>query len=212
MVKKTTIGLLMLFVFAWVSAQSSQTPPSQTPPSQTPPSQTTPPAQTAPAQEVQAAENLIQMMDMKTTFDEGREAMLKAQMQANPNLAPFEDLMRQFLEKYLTWDRVKGDFVQIYTDLFTEPELRELIQLYKTPTGKKLMTSMPEIMNRSMQVTQNQLQPHLPELQEQIRARVQERQRQQQQQQPQPSPEQGQPQPAQPSPEPSPSQPQNPPQ
>ncbi len=127
-------------------------------------------------------------MDMKSTFDQGKEAMIKAQVQQNPALGQFEDLMRQFVEKYLTWDQVKDQFVNIYADIFTEPELRELIQLYRTPTGKKLLTSMPDIMNRSMQITQKQLQPHLPELQQQIAARVQEQQKQQQAQ-----PGQGQP-------------------
>jgi len=142
---------------------------------------------------VKAAEDLIQLMDMRSTFNQGKEAMIKAQVQSNPGLVQFEDLMRQFLDKYLTWEQVKGEYVRIYTDTFTEPELRELIQLYQTPTGKKLLGSMPEIMNRSMQVTQNQLQPHLPELQQQIMARVQEQQKKQQ-----PAPGQGQPGQAQP--------------
>jgi hypothetical protein len=150
---------------------------------------------TAPPGDLKAAGELVQIMDMKSTFEQGKEAMIKAQVQSNPALGQFEDLMRQFMDKYLTWDQVESQFVNIYADIFTESELRELIQLYQTPTGKKLLTSMPDIMNRGMQITQKQLQPHLPELQQQIMARVQEQQKQKQQAQP----GQGQPgQPAQP--------------
>jgi len=189
---------LFVLPFGVVLGQTPQTqtpqtqPPSgppQTPPSQTAPTPSTPSEQTAPVGDLKAAQALVEIMNMKVTFEQGKEAMIKAQVQSNPSLAQFEDLMRQFVEKYLTWDQVEGKFVNIYADIFTESEIRELIQLYQTPTGKKLLTSMPDIMNRSMQITQQQLQPHLPELQRQISARVQ-----QQRQQQQPSPGQpGQP-------------------
>ncbi len=192
--------LLLVLSLGPVFGQTPPTPPpsrpAQTPPATATPSPSSPSASTAPAGDLKAAGELVQIMNLQATFNEGKEAMIKAQVQSNPALAQFEDLMRQFMDKYLTWDQVKDQYVNIYADVFTEPELRELIQLYNTPTGKKLLTSMPDIMNRSMQITQKQLQPHLPELQQQIMARVQE---QQKQQQPQPAPGQpGQPgQPAQ---------------
>ncbi len=183
--------LCLLFVLVlgpvFGQAPATQTPsqPAQTQPSQqTAPVPSAPPAPTAPPGALKASAELVETMALQATFNEGKEAMIKAQVQSNPALAQYEDLMRQFVEKYLTWDQVKDQYVNIYANMFTEPELRELIQLYQTPTGKKLLSSMPEIMNRSMQITQRQLQPHLPELQQQIMARVQEQQKQKQQAQP----------------------------
>jgi hypothetical protein len=182
MSKLTTSCLLFVLEVGLVFGQTQPTPapsrPAQTPPSTAAPA--SPSASTASPGQQKAAAELVDIMNLKTTFNEGKEAMIKAQVQSNPAMAQFEDLMRQFMEKYLSWDQVKDQFVGIYAEMFTEPELRELIQLYNTPTGKKLLTSMPEIMNRSMQITQKQLQPHLPELQQQIMARMQEQQKQQQ--------------------------------
>jgi hypothetical protein len=197
---KLQAACLLLFVLI-IGSVWGQTP-TQTPsqPAQTPPSQQTqaapsaPSATTASPEALKAASELVEVMNLQATFDEGKDAMIKAQMQSNPALKQYEDLMRQFVDKYLTWDQVKDQYVNIYANMFTESELRELIQLYQTPTGKKLLTSMPEIMNQSLQITQRQLQPHLPELQKQIMARVQEQQKQKQQAQP----GQGQPGQAQP--------------
>lgn len=197
MFKLTMFCLLLVLALGLAVAQApSQTPsqPGQTaPPSNTTPAPATPGTTSAPAGDVKVAQEFVQLMNMQSTFEQGKEAMIKAQVQSNPALAQYEDLMREFIDKYLNWSQVEGQFVNIYADIFTEPELRELIQLYQTPTGKKLLTSMPDIMNRSMQITQKQLQPHLPELQQQIMARVQEKQKQQQGQPGQGQPGQGQP-------------------
>jgi uncharacterized protein len=126
----------------------------------------------------QAAEALIQAMNMEATFKESMETMLKMQIEANPALAQFEDIMREFMNKYLSWTDLRSDFVGVYANLFTESELRGLNTFYETPLGKKLLTTMPELMARSSQVSQQKLQEHLPELQQKIMARVQQQQQQ----------------------------------
>jgi uncharacterized protein len=139
----------------------------------------TPPTDAAPgvsATHRLAAEEFLQAMNMEATFKESMETMLKMQIEANPALAQFEDIMREFVNKYMNWPDLRSDFAAVYANLFTESELRELKSFYQTPLGNKLLSTMPELMARSSQVSQQKLQEHLPELQQKIMARVQDQQ------------------------------------
>ncbi len=141
--------------------------------------------------QIKAAEDLIAVMDMEQTFNQSMEAMLQAQMNANPMLKQFEDIMRAFMGKYLQWEEMKSDYAKIYMEVFTEAELRQMVDLYQTPLGKKMLKTLPDLLTRGAQISNNRLQPHLPELQQLIMARMQ----QQKQQQPPKPAEQPKPQP-----------------
>jgi hypothetical protein len=136
-----------------------------------------------------AADDLIAVMDMEQTFNQSMEAMLQAQINANPMLKQFEDIMRGFMTKYLKWGELKADYAKIYMDVFTEAELVQMVELYQTPLGKKMLKTLPDLLARGARLSTDRLQPHLPELQQQIVERMQ------QQQQKPPQAEQPKPQP-----------------
>lgn len=144
------------------------------------------------ASHMKAAEDLIAVMDMEQTFNQSMEAMLQAQMNANPMLKQFEDIMRDFMGKYLKWNELKSDYAKIYMDVFSEAELRQMIELYQTPLGKKMLKTLPNLLTRGAQLSNERLQPHLPELQQQIVARMQQQKPQQEQN---PAPAEPKPQP-----------------
>ena len=126
------------------------------------------------ASHLQAVEELLQSMDLSSVLDRSIDVMLKAQMDANPEIRPYEDLMRQFMAKYLSWESVKPGMMQMYAEAFTEPELRELAAFYRTPLGQKAMTKMPELVQKGSAMGQKAVQDHLPELQEAIAKRMKE--------------------------------------
>lgn len=82
--------------------------------------------------------------------------------------------MEEFYATHLTWDRMKPEVVRIYTDAFTEAEIRELTAFYQTELGRKVMDRMPEVMARSAEVSQRLVQAHLPELAQKVMTRMQE--------------------------------------
>ncbi len=127
----------------------------------------------SPAQ-MKAAEDLIAVMDMEQVFNQGMETMLQAQIKANPMLKEYEDILRGFMSKYLKWDELKSDYAKIYVDVFSEGELRQMVELYQTPLGKKMLKTLPDLLARGAQLSGDRLQPHLPELQQQIMERVQQ--------------------------------------
>lgn len=126
------------------------------------------------ASHLKTAEELLQVMNVSVVLDRSIDLMLHAQIDANPDIKPYEDIMRQFLAKYLSWESVKPGMVQMYAETFTEPELRELAAFYRTPLGQKAMTKMPELVQKGSAMGQKAVQDHLPELREAIEKRKKE--------------------------------------
>ena len=112
-----------------------------------------------------AAEQTLSLMDMETVLKKSVDEMMKAQIQANPTIAPFEGVMRQFFAKHMSWDSLKADLVKVYMEEFSEQELKDLNAFYQTPTGKKAVQSMPTLMSKGSQIGTQKVQQHMPELQ-----------------------------------------------
>jgi len=120
-----------------------------------------------------AAEQLIASIDMEHTYAQTMEAMVQSQIRQNPQVAQFEGLMRSFFAKYLSWPQIRGDMVRIYALTYTEDEMRQLTAFYQTPLGKRLLETMPELAQRSSEITQRRVMDHMPELMEQMMAAMQ---------------------------------------
>jgi len=129
--------------------------------------------QADPATHQKAAEQMLSLMDMEMVLKKSVDEMLKAQIQANPAIAPFEGVMKQFFAKHMSWNTLKPDLVKIYMEEFTEQELNELNKFYQTPTGKKAVQSMPTLMSKGSAIGSQKIQQHMPELQAAIAAEAQ---------------------------------------
>lgn len=116
----------------------------------------------------QAAEALLDLMDMDKLMSESIDQMLEMQVKQNPAIGPFKEEMKKFLSKYMSWASMKEDMVKIYTAEFTEQELKELLAFYQTPLGKKTVAKMPKLMAKGAELGQQRVQEHLPELQKAI--------------------------------------------
>ena len=118
-----------------------------------------------------AAESLLNLMDMENLLNQSIDQMLQMQVQQNPAIAPYQTEMKSFLSKYMSWPSMKEDMVKLYTTEFTEPELKELTTFYQTPVGKKSIQRMPTLMQKGAEMGQKRVQEHLPELQAAIQAK-----------------------------------------
>lgn len=85
-----------------------------------------------------AAEEMLTAMQARQMFEDAREGALRAQISANPALAPYEEVMRGFFDDFLTWEAVHDDYVRLHMARFTEAELRELAAFYRTPLGRRM--------------------------------------------------------------------------
>lgn len=135
---------------------------------------------TAPTQvskAVSEAYDLLEIMKMDTMYNEmidkalaGQSAMLPQELKEDKKLyKEFQNIMNQFMHKYLGWDNIKEDMAKLYAKHYSASELEDLKSFYLTPTGQKSLKIMPQVMMESMQLSQTKILPHLGEMQEEIK-------------------------------------------
>jgi len=112
----------------------------------------------------QAAEDLLNYVNTEKQLQTAIDQTVDMQVKANPQIAPKAGVMKKFFVKYMSWDSLKDDIVKIYTDAFTEDELKQVTAFYKTPVGKKMIEKMPELMGKGMQLGLRRVQENQGEL------------------------------------------------
>ena len=70
------------------------------------------------------------------------------------------------MEEELSWEKLKDDYIRIYSAVYTEEEIRELIEFYRSPVGQKTVEQMPVLMEESMAISQKYLLNLMPRIQE----------------------------------------------
>jgi hypothetical protein len=118
----------------------------------------------------QAAEKILSIGGMEKALVQSIEQMLNIQIKQNPSLAPYREVMLKFLKKHMSYESLKDDIVAIYMEEFTEKELEEILAFYETPTGRKTIEKMPQLMAKGAQLGVLRVQQNIGELQEMIRA------------------------------------------
>jgi hypothetical protein len=116
----------------------------------------------------EAAERLLVIMNMEQTLDRTIEQTLAMEIQQDQQLALYEDVMKRFFSKYMSWEGLKDDFVQIYVDEFTEQDILAMIDFYKTPTGQKAIEKTPVLFMKGAQLGQSRVQENIGELQKMV--------------------------------------------
>lgn len=95
-----------------------------------------------------AEQNLLRMVP------EGRDAMMQRYMERVENI----------LDESLDWPTMKERMLAVYTRTFTLEELKDMAAFYRTPTGQSIMEKMPQVMQASMQLSEQQMRHVMPSL------------------------------------------------
>jgi uncharacterized protein len=119
-----------------------------------------------------AAENLLIVMEVDKSLPKLAEQLVESQLKQNPQFAPQRDIFQTFFNKYLNWESVKEDTITVYTQEFTEKELKQLADFYKTPLGKKANEKMPQLAFIGGQIGLKKAQANQAELRQMIEERT----------------------------------------
>lgn len=119
-----------------------------------------------------AAREALEAMHLGPTMVAGATSMIEIQVQQNPVLAPYREVMLEWAGKYLTAEAALPEMAMVYANTFTEGELRELAKFYRTPTGQKLVANQPELTRQGAAVGQKIAVAHQAELEAMIRAKA----------------------------------------
>jgi hypothetical protein len=111
-----------------------------------------------------AAERLLEAAGTRATMDSAIDLMMQAQIRSTPQIAPFEGVLRTFLDRHVGYAAMKDELVSLYVADFTEAELDELAAFYRTPTGAKAVARIPILMSRGSQIGERRVRANQAEL------------------------------------------------
>ena len=116
-----------------------------------------------------AAGELLDAMNMESSFEEMIDVALKAQLSGKPELAKHESVFRSFFSKHMSYASLKPKLAAAYAEEFTAAELAETAAFYRTPLGKKFIAKLPKLYARGGQIGQEAVRSHIPELVQMIK-------------------------------------------
>lgn len=88
---------------------------------------------------------------------------LNAEQQAIVNQQQTD--MIAIMKDELSWSKIKGMYVQVYRDTFSQEEINGLITFYKSPTGQAFVDKQPELIKRTMAIMQQRMTPMIERIQ-----------------------------------------------
>lgn len=91
-----------------------------------------------------------------------RFAQTKAPASKQPVLESYQAKANAALDNAIGWNKLKPKMVDLYTQTFTEQELKDLVKFYESPLGRKVLSEMPKVTQQSAQLTQQTLEPAVP--------------------------------------------------
>ncbi len=91
----------------------------------------------------------------------GRQVSQKEQQAINN----MKSKMVALLKQEYTWDKIEPTITKIYSESFTEEEVKGMIDFYQTPSGQAVIKKMPIVMQKSMVGMQSQMNVLLPKMQ-----------------------------------------------
>ena len=113
----------------------------------------------------QQVETLFRLTQMEKKIQESVDSVVQLQLRQNPQLMLHEKKMHEFFNKYIGWNALKNELADMYMQKFTEKELTEINAFYIRPSGQKIITILPELVQERNQLAMMRLQQNIGELQ-----------------------------------------------
>ncbi|GIC06647.1 hypothetical protein VCSRO97_3525 [Vibrio cholerae] len=118
---------------------------------------------------------LVVVMDMDSMMDSMRQhienSMLNVQQQLNvtesekPLFEEYYKNVNKLVLEEVTWGKFEPYMISIYSNHFSEEELKGMIDFYSSDVGQSILKKMPVVMQESMLMSQSMLQRILPQMQ-----------------------------------------------
>jgi len=122
------------------------------------------------------AEELIKITDGDTVMEKMKAqvtmifqqitSQMNIQEADKPKLEKYSARFDAILKEDMDWEKVKIQYLDLYTSVFTEEETKALVDFYKSDLGKKVTEKMPELMQQSLNVARTYMQGVVPKLEE----------------------------------------------
>lgn len=87
---------------------------------------------------------------------------------SDPQMAPYVPVIREWAEKYLSWEDMREPMAEIYRKYFEKEEIEKLLEFYQSPVGQKSVELMPVLFQEGGQLGMRIAQQHQGELEAMI--------------------------------------------
>ena len=116
--------------------------------------------------QLEQVEILFKLTRMEQKINDSVESVAQLQLRQNPALEAKSDQLMAFLVKHIGWNALRGDLTAMYLQTFTEQELQAMNDFYITPTGQKVINTVPQLVQERNRIAMQRLQQNIGELQE----------------------------------------------
>ena len=92
-----------------------------------------------------------------------------------PTFDKYLEKMVAVMKEEMNWEKMESHILKAYVDVYSEEELRELIEFYASPIGQKFVDKMPDLIQATMQLSQEMMQDYFPkmlEIQKELQAEL----------------------------------------
>jgi hypothetical protein len=72
-------------------------------------------------------------------------------------LDEFRTNLGNVISDALSWEKLKPDFVKIYMEAFSEPEIDGMLAFYKSPVGQAMVAKTPALTTKGSELSQQKL-------------------------------------------------------
>ena len=104
---------------------------------------------------------LDQLMDQVTTSMKSASEQQMAKMNPTPEqqiaFTKFNTKVNAIIKDELSMDKLRPVMIKVYMDTYTEEELDGIVAFYRSPAGVAFVAKQPQLMQRSMQLMQQQM-------------------------------------------------------
>lgn len=114
------------------------------------------------------ARELLRAMELGEQFNSSLPLMIDVMARQNQGMTRYREVIDAWIRRYMTWEAVEPEMVELYAQTFSEPEMRELVAFYGTPVGKKTARAMPQLTEKGMVIGQRIGQAHAEDLRRMI--------------------------------------------
>lgn len=121
-----------------------------------------------------AAAELVEVMNMEEQMLQGAVIGMEREVARNPQIAPYEDIMRDYIARALQWDDLEADVLRIYATRFSADELRQLSAFYRTPIGQRSVEESTEMAIELQELAEARINAIAPEMQAALMERMAE--------------------------------------
>ena len=91
------------------------------------------------------ARELLQAMGIEKDLQELKTRLFDAQYKRKPKLKAFQGAVNSYYEQTMSLQAMDKELVDLCVQNLNEDALQQAIDLYRTPTGKKLLEALPKI-------------------------------------------------------------------